>query len=255
MGGSMFKTKIGFLDSGIGGVTVLKECIKLLDNFSYIYYSDSINNPYGDKDSNELIKIVDGIVVDLIKNGCYVIVLACNTASSICVDYLRKKYSNVKFIAIVPAIKLAYDRGNGANTLIMATKGTMDSKKFYDLYNQYSNNNFYLLSCVGLANLIEEGNFKELEEYLIKNLSCYKNKISSVVLGCTHYPLIKKELGKVLGNVDFYDGSVGVAKQLFRIINDNSYVSAGNYEICFIDSSKDENKRLRFFKILEGDYE
>lgn len=78
------KTKIGFLDSGIGGVTVLRECIKLLDDFSYIYYSDSINNPYGDKDKNELIKIIDNIVVELIDRGCYVIVIACNTASSVC---------------------------------------------------------------------------------------------------------------------------------------------------------------------------
>lgn len=252
----MRKIKIGFLDSGIGGVTVLKECIKLLDNFSYVYYSDSINNPYGDKDYRELIEIVEEIVIELINKGCYVIVIACNTASCICVNYLRDKYKEIKFIAIEPAIKLAHDKKNGDNTLIMATKGTMDSEKFHILYDKYSDNSCYLLSCVGLANLIEEGNDKLLREYLINNLEQYKGKVSSVVLGCTHYPLIKKEISEVLGNVDFYDGSVGVAKQLFRIIKDNGYESVEEFNVSFIDSSNDDRKRVRFFEILEvKDYE
>ena len=248
------KTKIGFLDSGIGGVTVLKECIKLLPDFQYVY-SDSINNPYGEKTSKEIIEIVDRIVIKLIDNGCYVIVIACNTASCICVKYLRNKYKKIKFIAIEPAIKLVYDKGNGENTLIMATKGTMDSEKFRELYNKYNNNNFYLLSCNGLANLIEEGNYNELRSYLLKNLNYYKDKVSSVVLGCTHYPLIKKEISSVLGDVTFYDGSVGVSKQLNRVIIDNGYISSSNFDICFVDSSNNDKKEKRFFDILEDFYE
>lgn len=248
------KTKIGFLDSGIGGVTVLKECIKLNPNFEYIYYSDSMNNPYGDKNYDELIMIVDKIVCKLINDGCMIIVLACNTASCICASYLREKYKDIKFIAIEPAIKLVYDMGNADNTLIMATKGTMDSEKFHILYDKYGGNNCYLLSCVGLANLIEKGNVLELENYLIENLKKYSGKVTSVVLGCTHYPLIKDEIRKVLGDVEFYDGSVGVAKQLVRIIKDNEYNGNG-YSISFIDSSDDKGKKDRFFEILEGNYE
>ena len=249
----MKKIKIGFLDSGIGGVTVLKECIKLLNNFSYVYYSDSINNPYGDKRYDELILIVEKIVLKLINDGCYVIVIACNTASCICVEYLRDKYKDIKFIAIEPSIKLAYDKKDGDNTLIMATKGTMDSEKFHILYDKYNNNSCYLLSCVGLANLIEEGNDKLLKEYLYNNLKQYKGKVSSVVLGCTHYPLIKMKIREVLGDVTFYDGSVGVAKQLLRIIKDNNYESEGSFNIKFIDSSFDDEKRVRFFDMLEGE--
>jgi glutamate racemase len=246
------KTKIGFFDSGIGGVTVLKECIKLLNDFSYIYYSDSINNPYGDKSKKELLKIVDNIVINLIDMGCYVIVIACNTASSVCVDYLRDKYKDIRFIAIVPAIKLMYDNDDGNGTLVMATKGTMDSDKFHELYAKYSNNNCYLLSCSGLANLIEDNDVDKISKYLEDNLSIYKNKVSSVVLGCTHYPLIKKEVSKVLGGVTFYDGSVGVANQLVRIINEVGFISENKFEVVFIDSSKDVNKEKRFFDILEG---
>lgn len=244
------KTKIGFFDSGIGGVTVLKECVKLLNKFNYVYYSDSINNPYGDKNKEELINIVDNVVNKLIDMGCYVIVIACNTASSVCVEFLRDKYKDIKFIAIVPAIKMVYDNKLDS-CLVMATRGTMDSDKFHELYDKYSNNNYYLLSCSGLANLVEEGNIEKINNYLVENLSCYRDKVSSVVLGCTHYPIIKSNIENVLGDVSFYDGSVGVACQLERIVKDNGFVSDGEYGISFIDSSGSKNKERRFFDILE----
>lgn len=248
-------TKIGFFDSGIGGVTVLKECIKLNPNFKYIYYSDSINNPYGDKSRAELIFITSNIVSKLIDMGCYIIVIACNTASALCVDYLRNKYKNICFIAIEPAIKVAYDNDINSNTLIMATKGTVDSNRFKQLYSKYSSNHFYLLSCSGLANLIENGNVSAIKNYLENNLSSYKGIVSSVVLGCTHYPLIKNEISDVLGDVTFYDGSLGIAHQLKKIILDNKFINTGEFEIKFLDSSSDKVKEKRFFDVLGGDYE
>lgn len=239
------KSKIGFLDSGIGGVTVLRECIKLLPQFEYIYYSDSINNPYGDKNSDDILKIVSKIVEYLVDKGCFIIVIACNTASCICAEYLRKNYSGVIFVAIEPAVKLAYDNLE-ENTLIMATKGTMDSDKFHDLYNKYHRNNFYLKSCIGLANLIENGNNSEIIRYLEENIGKYRGKVNSVVLGCTHYPLIKEEISKVLGNITFYDGSIGVANRLKKVILKNGFSCKNKSNIIFIDSSGDKDKERRF---------
>lgn len=247
----MRSTKIGFFDSGIGGVTVLKECIKVVPNFYYIYYSDSINNPYGDKSREEVLKIASSVVEYLIDKGCNIIVIACNTASAICVEYLRKKYPSIIFVAIEPAVKCAYDNLED-NTLIMATKGTMDSEKFHNLYDKYHRNNFYLKSCVGLANLIEQGNTKEIKEYLNENISEYKEKVNSVVLGCTHYPLIKKEISTILGNVTFYDGSIGVAKRLKEVIKENNFISNNKTQILFIDSSNDKIKEERFNQILKN---
>ena len=251
----MNRIRIGFLDSGIGGVTVLKECMRILPNFEYIYYSDSINNPYGDKSVKELNKIVDNIVINLINKKCNIIVIACNIVSCMCVDYLRNKYRNIKFLAIEPAVKLAYDKNNGKNTLIMATKGTLDSEKFQKLYSKYNNDNFYLLSCVGLANLIEENEYELLDKYLVDNLSKYKNLVSSVVLGCTHYPLIKDNIRKILGDVVFFDGAKGVANQLKRVIGEYDYKNNIDGKVLFFDSSCDIIKEQRFFEILEGDYE
>ncbi len=243
------KTNIGIFDSGIGGVTVLKECIKLNPNFNYYYYSDSINNPYGDKSQDEVIKMCEKIVKNFINKSCYIIIIACNTASAMAVSYLREKYKDIHFIAIEPAIKMVYDTSIDG-TLIMATKGTLDSEKFNLLYDKYHHENFYLYSCVGLANLIEKGNYKEIVEYLNDNISKYKGKVSNVVLGCTHYPLIKSEIRDVLGNVTFYDGSNGIARRLRNIIEENNFIGRGK-NISFIDSSNNLDKEIRFYRVLE----
>ena len=224
-------------DSGIGGVTVLKECIKNNPNFEYFYYSDSKHNPYGDRNQDIIIGYCDKIVNILINSGCRIIIIACNTASA---------------IAIEPAIKLAYDMSNDG-TLIMATKGTMDSERFQQLYDKYHHDNFYLLSCVGLANLIETDNVDEIRKYLRDELAIYKGRVSNIVLGCTHYPLVKKYIREVLGDVTFYDGSFGVAKRLNQIIINNNFIGDGE-GILFKDSTNNIEKKERFFKILESDY-
>lgn len=245
------KTKIGIFDSGIGGVTVLGECMRLVPNFQYLYYSDSIHNPYGDKNEEDVIGYCNDIVKFFIQNGCKIIVIACNTASAIAVRYLRERYTDIYFIAIEPAVKLAYDMSNDG-TLIMATKGTMDSEKFRELYSHYHHDNFYLCSCVGLANLIETGDKDAIAEYLNIQLSRYKGKVLNVVLGCTHYPLIKKEICKILGNVTFYDGAVGVSKQLKRIVDEYNFMPDGDSGVLFKDSSFSFEKEERFKMILEG---
>lgn len=236
---------IGIFDSGIGGVTVFREILKIMPNYKYIYYSDSKNNPYGDKSEEELIKITSNIVEYLISEGCEIIVIACNTASSICKDLLRKKYM-VPIIAIEPAYKLAAKNGK---TLIMATKGTIDSLKFKELYQKYDNHNTEIYECVGLANLIEQNNKTLINEYLNKNIKQFRG-VENVVLGCTHYPLIKNEIKKILGDVNFFDGSIGVAKRLLEIIREIN-LQESRQCITFIDSSLDKTKEKRFFNLLQ----
>ena len=112
---------IGVLDSGIGGVTVLREILKQGINAKFIYYSDSKNNPYGDKSEDKVYSIVKGIVDYLLDSGCIAIVIACNTASAICVKRLREEYPNTLFIAIEPAYKMVHDYNPEGKTLVMAT--------------------------------------------------------------------------------------------------------------------------------------
>lgn len=248
---------IGFLDSGIGGISVLREVIKILPNEDYFFFSDSVNNPYGDKSDEQIIARCDELTqLMLNEKGCKAIVLACNTASAKAVSYLREKYTDVPIIAIEPAYKMVHDNNPDGFTLVMATRGTLESEKFHKLFYTYYNNNTSLLACVGLADLIEQERTQELREYLECNLKDYKGKVANVVLGCTHYPLAQKEIADVLGNVNFFDGSVGVAKQLKRVLSDCDLLSdkteIGTIE--FTDSSltreQREEKEKRFFKLL-----
>lgn len=146
---------IGIIDSGIGGITILKEIIKTLPKQKYIYYSDSINNPYGDKNYNELFNIVEKNVSFLIEKGCKVIVLACNTISTMCFDNLKEKYTQIKFIETYPAYELVQKMHLKGNTLIMATHATVKSNKFKEIYNKYNDNKTLVVGCSGLAELIE----------------------------------------------------------------------------------------------------
>ena len=173
---------IGIFDSGIGGVTVLKEILKILPNENYIYYSDSKNNPYGDKSDQEIFDICDNIVSDFVKQKCKAIVIACNTASAKSAKQLREKYPRIPIIAIEPAYKMVYDFAYEKTTLVMATKGTIESEKFNLLYHKYNNYKTYILPCVGLADIIEKGNKEELIKYLNKNIGIYKGKVENVVL-------------------------------------------------------------------------
>lgn len=240
---------IGIFDSGIGGVTVLKEIIKVLPKERYIYYSDSINNPYGDKTDEELYKVVCGIVDYLIKRGCVAIVVACNTASCKCVEKLRSDYEDMIFIAIEPAYKMVHDYNFNGKTLVMATKGTIESEKFLALYHKYDNHKTMLKSCVGLAELIENDD-EGLDLYLEKELEEYVG-VENVVLGCTHYPLAKDNIRKVLGNVSFFDGSVGVALEVRRKLEENGLIKEKGFYLEFIDTSGIGTKKKRFYDLLE----
>ena len=244
---------IGIIDSGIGGVSVLREILKQGINANFIYYSDSKNNPYGDKSNDEVYSIVKNIVNFLLEKGCVAIVIACNTASAMCVKRLREEYPDTLFIAIEPAYKMVHDYNPKGKTLVMATKGTLASEKFLALFNKYDNNRTILLPCSGLAELIEEGNEVKIDRYLDDNLSRYKD-IDNVVLGCTHYPLIKDNIRKVLGDIKFFDGSLGVSKELVRQLEFRGITFDDNsYSVEFIDSSRDASKERRFGELLNID--
>lgn len=242
---------IGILDSGIGGVTVLREILKLLPNENYIYYSDSIHNPYGEKTKDEVFNYVDKIMKFFIDRKCKAIVFACNTATALTVDDIRKKYPDLIIVAIEPAYKMVYDYAKDKKSLVMATPATIQSERFQNLYHKYDNHNTVLLECSGLAHLIEVDDKEGVKTYLQEKLPIEEN-IEAVVLGCTHYPLIKEEISSILGNVLFYDGGFGIAVRLKKLLEDNELVSnLENGSITFYDSSNDKEKETRFYRFIK----
>ena len=214
--------KIGIFDSGIGGITTYKEILKLLPNEDYIYYADSKNNPYGEKSVKELKRITSNIVDYLIKKDSKIIVIACNTATTNCIKYLRNKYKDINFIGTEPAIKVACDN-NYKNILVIATPCTILSNKTNQLIKRFKkdNQNVYLVSCTGLANAIETNNKKLIKELLDKYLTIYKD-IDAIVLGCTHYIYIKDLIQKYYPDATILDGNLGVAKRVKYILEENN---------------------------------
>ncbi len=243
---------IGVFDSGIGGVSVLKELIKKMPNENYIYLSDSLNNPYGDKSHNDLLDICKKNVESLLNKNCKTIVIACNTATVRIADELRNIYKDITIFGIEPAYKMIYDYDYDKNTLIMATKGTVESNHFKELFDKYNNNKTYILSCPGLADLIEEGNTEKIKEYLLEKLSMYKGLIESVVIGCTHYFFIEDEIKEVLGDVKFYYGAESVAKNVYSFLQKEKKLSNNSNKgtIEFIDTSNLVEKVNRFWKFI-----
>lgn len=218
---------VGVFDSGIGGLSVLRELEKILPNEDFYYYGDSLNNPYGEKSDEELFRITSGVVDYLVNKGCRLIVIACNTATTRCMKYLREKYKDIIFVGTVPAIKVACDR-EFKNTLVMATPATIESERTMELIrdNIRDDQNIYLVACPGLANAIEDNDQERIEEILKDTFREYKDKeIDSIVLGCTHYPFIKEEILKEMPGVSLLDGSRGVAMEVKRQLENNGLLS------------------------------
>lgn len=234
--------KIGILDSGIGGTTVLQEIIKLLPKEDYVYYADSKNNPYGEKTQEEIYNIVNNIVDYLInKKDCKIIVIACNTATTRCMKQLKEKYNKTPFVGTVPAIKVACDY-HYKKTLVLATPSTIESERTHELVkdNKKEDQEIILKSCDGLANAIETKNDNKIKTILqkIKN-DVSEKEIDSVVLGCTHYPLIKEDIKKYFPNAQLLDGSSGVAKEVKRQLEKHHLLNTlGTSQVEYINSKE-----------------
>lgn len=212
---------IGFFDSGVGGLSVMKEAIKLLPKENLIYFGDSKNAPYGVKSVDEVKKLVFNAVEFLLQKNVKAIVIACNTATAVAIKDLREKYKTIPIIGIEPAIKPAVELHKRGKVIIMATKLTLSEVKLNNLLNTVQQDvEVISMPCSKLVEFVEQGILEgeEIEAYLRNKFEQYKDDvIETVVLGCTHYPFTKHTLTKVLGkDVKIIDGSEGTIKQLKR---------------------------------------
>ena len=204
--------KIGIFDSGKGGLSVFEEIKRILPDEEYKYIADSKNCPYGEKSDDELMRIVRSNVDELKGWGAKIIVIACNTATTRCIDRLRREYPELKFVGTEPAIKLATDSGAN-NILVMATPGTIGAEQTLKLVeeNKKDYQKIGLLACPGLADAIE---FNERVEEKLEELLSGVGDYDCVVLGCTHYPLIRDKIQRYFPNAKIIDGNCGVAKRV-----------------------------------------
>ena len=227
----MKNNSIGFFDSGIGGITIWESVNRLLPNENTIYLADSKNSPYGKKPNDELTNISKENVEFLINKKCKLIVVACNTATTNSINFLRKSY-NLPFIGIEPAIKPAALNTKTGKIGVLATKGTLGSSLFEKTSNIHGQNvEIIEQHGLGLVELIEKGIYSGskidslLKEYLNPML---ENNIDKLVLGCTHYPLIKESIKKIINeSINIIECSEAVALQTERVLIKSNLINSG----------------------------
>ncbi len=220
---------IGLFDSGIGGTSIWKEVVKLLPLENTIYLADSKNAPYGQRSKDEIISLSIKNTELLISKGCKLIIVACNTATTNAIDYLRKNY-DLPFIGIEPAIKPAALYSKTGAIGILATQGTLTSKLFEKTADEYTKNIHTIeQDGEGLVSLIEQGKLQstEMNELLSTYLKhMLKFNIDHLVLGCTHYPYLIPHIKKLIGNdVIIIDSGEAVAKQTKAILQKHGLIT------------------------------
>lgn len=215
------KQPIGVFDSGVGGISVLRELVKLMPEENYIYFGDSKNAPYGTKTLEEVRRLSIADAEALLEQNVKALVVACNTATSAAIQILREKYKEMPVIGIEPALKPAVSFKPSPRVLVMATPMTLREEKFHQLLVRYEDQaDIVRLPSPGLVELVERGKLSgaELEQFLNELFAPYRGeRIDCVVLGCTHFPLVRETIQKVLGNeVAVFDGGAGTARETKR---------------------------------------
>lgn len=218
---------IGVFDSGVGGLTVLNSLRSLLPNENIIYIGDNYHCPYGDKTPEQLMSYASGIVEYFIKENVKLIILACNTTSSTVLEQLQLKYSQVKIIGVIDATVEDFVSRNVDNTLIIATAATIKSNKYpLTIKKIDSKIKTYSLATPKLVPLVESGMHKEgIYEVLHEYLDDYSGKIKSIILGCTHYPILKEQIKRVLPNIEYISSSEAISKNVKEILKKNDLLN------------------------------
>lgn len=214
---------IGIFDSGVGGTSIWKEIHALLPKENTIYLADSYNAPYGPKGKERITELSVKNVDLLIKKGCKLIVVACNTATTNAIKHLRANY-NIPFIGIEPAIKPAALKTQTKAVGILATKGTLASELFHETTDLYSNGiEIIEQEGEGIVQLIESGqlNSDEMKELLNIYLEpMLKANMDYLVLGCTHYTYLMPMLIEMLPNhIKIIDSGEAVARQTKAVLD------------------------------------
>jgi len=209
---------IGVFDSGIGGLSVLQELQYLLPNETFIFLADQKYVPYGEKTKKELVNLTYRITDYLIKNhNIKLMVIACNTATCGAIDELRQKYS-FPIVGTVPAVKVAAEKTKSGTIAVISTPSTSKSAALKKLIKDNCQGvNVLNIGCQNLENVVEKGelNNAQISTLLLKYLNgVVSSRVDYLVLGCTHYPFLKKAIEKIVGSrIKLIDSGQAIAKQ------------------------------------------
>ncbi len=226
---------IGFFDSGVGGVSVLHEAVRLLPNEHFFFYGDNLHAPYGPRPLEEIRALSAAGIDVLLSQGVKAIVIACNTATSAYAETVRAAHPDLPIVGMEPALKPAHYARHGGNVLVLATAATLRLEKFERLMRLYGDDVITVVG-EGLVELVESGRARSPEAHsrLKALLDPYRDmQIDAIVLGCTHYPFLRDAIQDIFPRASIFDGLNGTAMQLKFLLDQNglrSHDSIGSVE-------------------------
>lgn len=239
----MDNSKIALFDSGVGQLSVYLEIKKLLPLENFVIYADQKNMPYGGKSSAQINKFVLEAAEFLInRHNVKMLILACNTATVLALDKLRKSLS-IPVIGVVPAIKPAAEKSQNRRIVNMSTPATAESPYLQKLINSFAQDCKVLkLKCPGLENAVEKMDQNEILT-IVKKYSKTINKFNPdiVVLGCTHYPLVKKQIEDNLSHgISVIDSGAAIARQVSKTLKATNQMSSIRQKDIFYTTGDSE---------------
>ena len=249
---------IAVFDSGVGGVSVLRELMRIMPNERFYYFGDSANAPYGLKTTNQVWKLTVDAARKLLDDlDCKALVVACNTATAAAIHDLRSIWPDRIIVGIEPALKLACDRHPGGTIGIMATDVTLRERKLSALMNRYSRDCTVLsLHSPGIVELVEAGKADSPEALVLMEaeLGHLRGRLDALVLGCTHYPFMRRAMEQVLGpDVEILDGGLGTARETKRRLEKTGLLNDGPGSLTVENSSGDPKKVDLTYRLLNSD--
>lgn len=250
---------IGIFDSGLGGISVWQALHDALPYESLIYLGDGARCPYGSRSREEVLQYTEEAVERLLAEGCKMIVVACNTATAVAIAYLREKYPAIPFVGLEPAVKPAALSTKSGVIGVLATKRSLEGDHFRRAEAKYGAE-ILILKAVGEGFVEAVENNEEHTAKTAKLISkivtpLVEGGADKIVLGCTHYPFLRKEIAQVAGEgVEIIDSSEAVARRVRALLEENGFVaeegSTPEYRfLTFADEAYAEKLRNKAFQI------
>lgn len=222
---------IGVFDSGVGGLSILRQIQALLPNESLVYVADQFHVPYGSRSISEVRQFSLAVSQFLMAKNVKLVVVACNTASAAALSFLRQQFPQFPFVGMEPAVKPAAQRTKTGKVGVLATEGTFASERYADLMARFAQNvEVFEDPCLGLVDLIEHGQLNETEKLLQAIISpMMASNVDTLVLGCTHYPFVIPVLEKLVETaVSIIDPAPAVARQVKRVLGHNDLLATNS---------------------------
>ena len=245
---------IAVFDSGVGGISVLRELVRQMPGENYLYYGDSANAPYGKRTTDQVRQLTLDAAEQLLSRGTKALVIACNTATAAAINDLRQRYPDTIIIGIEPALKVAADRFPGGKVGVMATPVTLREDKFSTQLERFPGMDVKLIPVPDLVALVEQGHTDdaEVEALLRPVLEPFAGQLDAVVLGCTHYPFAAATISRILGSgTVVLDGGPGTARETYRRLSEANLLLNGSGSIQFENSAGDPEKIRLCATLLE----